>query len=205
MELCCGTGTASVMLAQAGAEIFAMDICPDMLNIAEKKAAEAGLNITFLAGDLNRFDYGRSYDFVFSLCDGFNYLKPQGAESFLQKTFDALKKNGLLFFDLSTKYKAENILSDGVFFEDREELTYLYTTKYNAKKAYADREVIIFEHTGANNYIRSEEKGRQYFYDTEYIIALLKKIGFRVDFFDGDKLSTYKKNSQRLLVFAYKE
>lgn len=205
MDLCCGTGNATLMLSGMGADVTAMDNSIEMLNIAYQKASQIGARVKLIAGDINDFEYGQQFDFICSVCDGLNYLEPTNFSKFLQKSYVALKSTGLLFFDVSTKYKAERVLDNGLFYEDADELTYFYTTKYNKKEAYVDAEVVIFEHTGADRYIRSQEQGRQYFYDTGYILEQLTKTGFRWQSFDGDKLSTLEPNSLRLLVIAYKD
>lgn len=204
MELCCGTGTFSVMLSGKGASLIAIDSCPQMLNLAQQKAANFGAKIIFAKEDINKINYGIKLDFICSICDGLNYLKHENFADFLQKTADALNTGGLLLFDVSTKYKAEHLLQDGVFFEDREEVVYFYTTKYNEKKAIVDREVTLFAHNQGASYIRYDEKGRQYFYESDYIMDMLEKTGFNATALDGDSLKPYRADSLRLLIKAYK-
>ena len=47
LDLGCGTGTLSVLLAQAGYEVVGADISPDMLAVAQEKAFAAGQDICF--------------------------------------------------------------------------------------------------------------------------------------------------------------
>jgi|GEM_PF-3601620 len=205
LDLCCGTGTAALILASKGAAMAALDISSEMLNIATEKAAKVSAKITFILGDINKLEYGSSYDFICSVCDGLNYLKPDKFTDFLQKSYNALNSGGLLFFDISTLYKADKLLDEGIYFEDREELTYVYTTKYDAGRACVDSEVLIFEHKGKEEYTRTEERSRQYFYATDYILGEFAKIGFSVQIYDGDKLSCVKPDSFRLLMLAHKD
>ncbi len=205
IDLCCGTGNATLMLANMGADMTAMDISVPMLNIAYAKALQISAKVNYIAGDINNFEYGRQFDFICSVCDGLNYLKPINFSKFLQKSYVALKNMGLLFFDVSTKFKAEKLLDNGLFYEDTDELTYFYTTKYNKKETYVDREVVIFEHMGADRYTRTQEQGRQYFYGADYIIKQLTKVGFICQSYDGDKLSAFRQDSLRLLIIASKK
>ena len=52
IDLGCGTGSTTLMLKQAfpNAEVFGLDLSPQMLVIAEYKAKQAGLNIQWLHG-----------------------------------------------------------------------------------------------------------------------------------------------------------
>ena len=109
-----------------------------------------------------------------------------------------------MFFDISTKYKALNVLDKAIHYEDREDLTYFYLTKANKTKNYIDMNVTIFDYKGNETYQRYDDYNRQYYFDTDCIIDKLKKLGFKLEIFDGDKLTNYKANSSRLLVIAYK-
>lgn len=53
VELGCGTGTTALHLATGVAGVTASDLSPNMIRIAERKAAEAGTtNVRFVAADL---------------------------------------------------------------------------------------------------------------------------------------------------------
>jgi methyl halide transferase len=54
LEVGCGTGTNAVWLAQQGFTVTAVDISPLAIETAKKKAAEAGVKVQFIAGDLLR-------------------------------------------------------------------------------------------------------------------------------------------------------
>lgn len=66
----CGTGTASVELAQRGAEVVAIDLSPTLVQHAQERAEELGIDdIDFRAGDmldpsLGRFDYVVAMDSI---------------------------------------------------------------------------------------------------------------------------------------------
>ncbi len=50
-DLGCGTGTLSVLLAQAGYDVQGIDVSGAMVNAATVKAAESGVDATFAQGD----------------------------------------------------------------------------------------------------------------------------------------------------------
>lgn len=52
LDLGCGTGNWSLRLASRGWEVTGIEIIPKALKIARKRAAEAGLTIRFLDGDI---------------------------------------------------------------------------------------------------------------------------------------------------------
>ncbi|SDP87999.1 class I SAM-dependent methyltransferase [Lentzea jiangxiensis] len=50
-DLGCGTGSLSVLLAEAGHEVHGLDLSERMLDVARAKASSAGVTIGFVAGD----------------------------------------------------------------------------------------------------------------------------------------------------------
>lgn len=51
IDLGCGTGSLSVLLAAHGYDVQALDISPQMIAIARSKAAAAGVDVQFVQGD----------------------------------------------------------------------------------------------------------------------------------------------------------
>lgn len=51
LDLGCGTGTLTVLLAEAGHRVRGADLSPAMLERARAKASAAGLDVTFALGD----------------------------------------------------------------------------------------------------------------------------------------------------------
>ncbi len=63
-----GTGRAAIALAKRGAVVTGVDASPEMLAVARRRAAEAGVGVTFAAGDAHRIDLpDRSFDAVVCL------------------------------------------------------------------------------------------------------------------------------------------
>jgi ubiquinone/menaquinone biosynthesis C-methylase UbiE len=67
VDLACGTGSAAIAAAKAGARVTAVDITPDLVSIGAQKAQAAGLPVTWLTADAS--DTGlpdRSFDAIVS-------------------------------------------------------------------------------------------------------------------------------------------
>ncbi|MFB6157198.1 MAG: class I SAM-dependent methyltransferase [Haloferacaceae archaeon] len=70
LEIACGTGRFTVMLAERGADIVGLDISSAMLSQGRAKAAQAGVgdHIEFLRGDAARLPFpDDSFDVVFAM------------------------------------------------------------------------------------------------------------------------------------------
>lgn len=63
-----GTGRAAIALARRGAIVTGVDASGEMLQVAERRAADAGARVTFLRGDAHGLDFpDRSFDAVVCL------------------------------------------------------------------------------------------------------------------------------------------
>jgi ubiquinone/menaquinone biosynthesis C-methylase UbiE len=63
-----GTGRAAILLARAGAVVTGIDASREMLAVAERRAREEGVVVTFTPGDAHRIDCAdRSFDAVVCL------------------------------------------------------------------------------------------------------------------------------------------
>jgi ubiquinone/menaquinone biosynthesis C-methylase UbiE len=63
-----GTGRAAIALAARGAEVTGVDASQEMLQVAERRAREAGAHVAFARGDAHRLDFpDRSFDAVVCL------------------------------------------------------------------------------------------------------------------------------------------
>jgi SAM-dependent methyltransferase len=63
-----GTGRAAIALAKRGAIVTGVDASAEMLDVAARRAREAGAGVTFTRGDAHRLDFpDRSFDAVVCL------------------------------------------------------------------------------------------------------------------------------------------
>ena len=65
LDVACGAGRNSLFLAQAGYQVDAIDISPEGLKQAEKKAGEQGLSINWIEHDLDEpYQFDCDYDLI---------------------------------------------------------------------------------------------------------------------------------------------
>lgn len=63
LDLGCGSGWTSVMLARRGYEVVGQDIAPDMVALAEANRAAAGVSgLTFVVADYEGLDLGATFE-----------------------------------------------------------------------------------------------------------------------------------------------
>jgi SAM-dependent methyltransferase len=69
LELACGTGRLTIPIARAlvaeGRRLTGLDVAPAMLEAARRKAADAGVAVELVVGDMRRFAFDRRFDTIF--------------------------------------------------------------------------------------------------------------------------------------------
>jgi SAM-dependent methyltransferase len=64
LELGCGTGRVTIPIAREGIDVVGLDNAPAMLDVARRKAAADGLDVTWVEADMRDFDLGRRFGLV---------------------------------------------------------------------------------------------------------------------------------------------
>ncbi len=84
LEIGCGTGRVFIPMLETGAQVTGMDLCPDMLRIAQGKLSalpaptrERG---ELVAGDMSRFDLGRRFSLIVTPFRPFQHLATPGQQ-----------------------------------------------------------------------------------------------------------------------------
>jgi demethylmenaquinone methyltransferase/2-methoxy-6-polyprenyl-1,4-benzoquinol methylase len=95
LDVACGTGDLSLMLASAGARsVVGLDFCRPMLEIARRKASEGALPVQFIEGDALRLPFAdESFDVV-AIAFGLRNLS--SVEEGLRELRRVLRPGGLL-------------------------------------------------------------------------------------------------------------
>ncbi len=67
LDVACGTGNTAIPAAQAGGQVTGLDLTPELLDVARRRAAEAGAHVTWLEGDAEDLPFDEaSFDVVLS-------------------------------------------------------------------------------------------------------------------------------------------
>lgn len=189
LDAACGTGGLAIELAQAGHSLTGSDLSEDMLRIAAQKAREAGVKIPFIQQDLRAISLHKKVDVINCACDGVNYLtEEQDVKAFFASAYAQLKSGGLLCFDVSSRYKLENVLAGNIFGEDEEDAAYLWQNAYDEEQRLLEMRLTFFVKKG-NHFERMRERHVQRAHDEKELVdwlcgcgfADIKTMGFRLD------------------------
>jgi 2-polyprenyl-3-methyl-5-hydroxy-6-metoxy-1,4-benzoquinol methylase len=91
-DLGCGEGELSVIMAKFGAKILAIDISPELIEIAKIRADLDGVssNIEFIIGDAENLNLNRNFDIVLS----YGALHHMNIDKVVPKIYESLNKTG---------------------------------------------------------------------------------------------------------------
>ncbi|GIN55849.1 class I SAM-dependent DNA methyltransferase [Lederbergia ruris] len=208
LEIACGTGTLSVLLAQNGYEVTGVDLSSDMLMVAHEKAKGMNENITFYEQDMSKLEGLGQYDIVTIFCDSLNYLQsPEQVISTFDRVRAHLNPNGLFLFDIHSPYKIEKVFMDQTFSYVDEEVSYIWDC-YSGKTPYTVEHDLTFflKDDDTSQYERFDEVHMQRTYLVEDYTKWLKEAGFKILSITADfTKDTPKEKSERIFFVCQKE
>lgn len=179
LDLCCGTGTLTLLLARRGREMIGVDASPEMLSVAQAKAQAAeGLDVPplFLCQEAAGLDlYGTVQGALCSL-DGMNYLPPEELPELLRRLHLFLEPGGVFAFDFHSPAHLRE-LDGGVFVDETEDALCLWRASFDADKGVLVYGMDIFTRAG-RFWRREEEEHVEYAHAPEDLRALLLEAGF---------------------------
>lgn len=178
-DCACGTGAMSVRFAQRGIRVTGVDLSGDMLELARQKALRRGVQAMFVRQDMCALELPRPVDALVCACDGVNYLLDDDRlRAFFARARRALKPGGALAFDISSAYKLRQTLGNNFFGEDREDIAYLWSNRFDEAKRTVTMDLTFFTREADGRYRRFDELHVQKAHEPERLLALLSECGF---------------------------
>lgn len=205
LDLGCGTGTVTSLLAKKGYSMIGVDMSAEMLSIAADKAENENLDILYLNQPMEEFELYGTVGATISLLDSLNYLTD---ESELEDTFrlvhNYLDPGGLFIFDINTAYKLKKLLPGNTFCGESEKAFYSWENVYDPDYDICEFTLNFFIKNGAG-YTRHTETHYQRAYTDSFIKRLLKKCGFELmDCFDDLSFDEPSRTSEKVFYIAKK-
>lgn len=178
LDLACGTGTMSLILAQKGYDVIGVDNSPEMLGEAREKALEAGEDILFLCQDMCSIDLYGTVDCTVCLLDSLNHLesKEELLEAFKRVSLFTVP-GGLFVFDVNTEYKHKHVLGDNTFVYDNDDVYCVWQNEYDDESKTVEIFLDFFQEENGL-YRRSSEYFAERAFSDSDIKNLLSEAGF---------------------------
>ena len=205
LDLGCGTGNMTELLASAGYDMIGVDNAQEMLEIAMEKREKSGHDILYLLQDMREFELYGTVKAIVSVCDSINYITE---ESDLLEVFrlvnNYLDPKGIFVFDFNTVYKYSEVLGNQTIAEDREDCSFIWDNYYYEDEGINEYELSLFiKEDDSELYRKYQETHFQKAYDLKTIEELIERSGLEyVTAYDAFTLDAPNKESERIYVIA---
>lgn len=211
LDLGCGTGTMTEILASFGYDMTGVDNAQEMLEIAMDKREKTGHDILYLLQDMRAFELYGTVRAIVSICDSVNYVtEPEELVEVFRLVNNYLDPQGVFIFDFNTQYKYREVLGDQVIAEEREECSFIWDNYYYEDERMNEYELTLFlrdeplsRQTGQEICRKLQETHYQRAYTLEEMKELIVRSGLRfVTAYDAFTHEPPRDESERIYVIA---
>ena len=149
LDLGCGTGTMTEILAGYGYDMIGVDNSEDMLELAMEKRMASGYDILYLLQDMREFELYGTVRAVVSVCDSVNYItEPEELAGVFRLVNNYLDPGGIFLFDFNTEYKYREVMGDCTIAEDRGPCSFIWDNCYYEEERINEYDLTLFIREG---------------------------------------------------------
>ena len=149
LDLGCGTGTMTEILAGYGYDMIGVDNSEDMLELAMEKRIASGHDILYLLQDMREFELYGTVRAVVSVCDSVNYItEPEELAGVFRLVNNYLDPGGIFIFDFNTEYKYREVMGDCTIAEDRGPCSFIWDNCYYEEERINEYDLTLFIREG---------------------------------------------------------
>lgn len=177
VDLACGTGSVSALLAEKGLRVTGVDLSEDMLTVARQKAESMENPPWFVRQSLQKLTLPRGVDLAVCALDSLDYItNPADCAEAVRRVYRALNPGGIFIFDVNTPEKLRAM--DGqVFLDEDEDVFCVWRGEFDEQTNICSYGMDLFQRRG-RLWQRAFEEHREYAYSAEQLTGYLKAAGF---------------------------
>ena len=205
LDLGCGTGNMTELLASAGYDMIGVDNAQEMLEIAMEKRDKSGHDILYLLQDMREFELYGTVKAIVSICDSINYItEEEDLSEVFRLVNNYLDPKGIFIFDFNTVYKYSEVLGNQTIAEDREDCSFIWDNYYYEDEGINEYELSLFiKENDSELYRKYQETHFQKAYDLKAMEELIGRSGLEyVTAYDAVTLDAPNRESERIYVIA---
>lgn len=203
LDLACGTGSMTLLLAREGLSVLGVDRSEEMLTVAADKAAALPDNPPwFVRQRMEKLRLPAPVDLAVCCLDGVNYVtEPAELRECFSRVYKALNPGGLFLFDINSEAKLRGL--DGqLLLDEDDELFCLWRAEFDEASRICSYGMDIFQKKG-KLWTRDREEHLEYAYRVDELTQWLSEAGFtRVETYGDRKLEAPAPDEQRIFFAA---
>ena len=204
VDLACGTGSVTQLLARQGIPTIGVDLSEDMLTQAQLKTADMDNPPRFICQSLDKLKLYKAVDLAVCALDSLDYITdPRQCRQAIHRIFRALNPGGLFIFDVNTPEKLR-ALDGQVFLDEDDDVYCVWRGQFDEETNICSYGMDLFQREG-KRWVRSFEEHREYAYSAPQLTGWLREAGFtRIRVYGDRKLSDPEPGEQRIYIKARK-
>ena len=177
VDLACGTGSVTAILAEIGIDTIGVDMSEEMLTVAMEKVMDMEKPPRFICQKLQALRLPRAVDLAVCALDSLDYVTdPDDCKEAIRRVYKVLNPGGIFIFDVNTPEKLRAM--DGQVFLDEDDDVYcVWRGEFDEQTNICSYGMDLFQRCG-DVWQRSFEEHREYAYSQEQLTGYLKAAGF---------------------------
>ena len=177
IDLACGTGSVTEILAKKGYPVLGVDMSEEMLTEAAMKTMDIEPMPRFSCQKLQELRIPKAVDLAVCALDSLDYITdPADCAEAIRRVYKALNPGGIFIFDVNTPEKLRAM--DGQVFLDEDDDVYcVWRGEFDEETNICSYGMDLFQRSG-EVWHRSFEEHREYAYSREQLTGYLKDAGF---------------------------
>ena len=204
VDLACGTGSVTEILAGQGYEVTGVDMSEEMLTEAMSKVMDMENPPRFVCQKLQELKLPVAVDMAVCALDSLDYVtEPADCAEAIRRTYKALNPGGIFIFDVNTPEKLKAM--DGQVFLDEDDDVYcVWRGEFDEETNICSYGMDLFQREG-DVWHRSFEEHREYAYSAQQLVGYLKDAGFtNIEVYADRLFEAPREGEQRIYIKARK-
>jgi SAM-dependent methyltransferase len=203
LDLCCGPGRHSLLLAQHGYTVTGLDLSQSYLDLARAAADDANIALDTVSADMREIPFNDYFDAAINMYSSFGYLESEAEDlKVLESVSQSLKQHGRFLVDmLNREWAVANYIqnewhsaADGTLYVEHRDLDLV-----------SSRMRVRFTIVGPNGERHDSIGHNIRLYTLTEMTRLLKRVGLGVvEAFGSFDSEPYGIGSRRMIICARK-
>ena len=204
VDLGCGTGKLTEILADMGFDVMGIDLSEEMLSMALERRDRLRHKTLYLCQDMREFElYGTAGTFV-SVGDSVNYLlTDEDMDRLFRRVNTFLYPGGIFVFDFKTLHLYRDVIGDSTIAEDREDCSFIWENWFDGDTRINEYDLSLFIRdldAGENVFHKYQEIHRQRGYTLEEMKKYVSDAGLMwIEEMDSDTMGPVTPDTERIL------
>ena len=200
VDLACGTGSVTEILARKGYRVTGVDMSEEMLTEAAMKTMDMDQPPMYSCQLLQDLRLPRGVDMAVCALDSLDYiLDPADCKEAIRRAYKALNPGGIFIFDVNTPEKLR-AMDDQVFLDEDDDVYCVWRGEFDEETNICSYGMDLFQREG-KMWRRSFEEHREYAYSQEQLTGFLKDAGFTHIEVYADRLFEAPREGEQRIYF----